>query len=556
MDVIETTHREISRERETWTLLTNELIQQIKQWHIKCAQTVARRLSAASAAAASRRRLSESFIVNTAEELSNQHIHSTTGTDNNTATAATTTAGQHSVDDGSGSGTTDTGSTTASSSHTLTAHPYARGSRSELLSRLRAQSASGEALSNDYGGKPVHIAFGTAHQQTAGATDADSVSLQQQQQQQELALYLSALPSKRSFHVPLHRFLGAVVREACICDSSSWVCTALQQLAAELSTDSGLVTSIVDAPLQVLELCSEIKCGLWRRNGLSMQEQVMNYAEVPLCKLSRDLDVVALQFGAATAAYSATLLVNHIVHRYRCFDLWLREHTVAAAATTAGDSTDSSGGSSSAAQAAAQKTGTTTSSSSDTTTAANVQDEEPTAGLLHLVATPEFHTTAAEAAQAVGAMAAVAASQHGGSKQQALSLEHQTLLAEECLTLLVHVVTELPPAPLILTNTSTSSSSSNSGTVDTSSLHAQLRREMLHKLATGPRTYSELHDACTLVGQGDTTAASTVKVKSSDVDAVLSAIAVQQARPQHVHTRTALEPGKFVLKPEVSLTVI
>jgi hypothetical protein len=347
------------------------------------------------------------------------------------------------------------------------------------------------------------------------------------------------------------------VREACICDSSSWVCTALQQLAAELSTDSGLVTSIVDAPLQVLELCSEIKCGLWRRNGLSMQEQVMNYAEVPLCKLSRDLDVVALQFGAATAAYSATLLVNHIVHRYRCFDLWLREYTVAAAATTAGDSTDSSGGSSSAAQAAAQKTGTTTSSNSDTITAANVQDEEPTAGLLHLVATPEFHTTAAEAVQAVGAMAAVAASQHG--KQQALSLEHQTLLAEECLTLLIHVVTELPPAPLILTNTTTTSSSTSSSggssTVDTSSLHAQLRREMLHKLATGPRTYSELHDACTLVGQGDTTAASTVKVKSSDVDAVLSAIAVQQARPQHVHTRTALEPGKFVLKPEVSSTV-
>jgi hypothetical protein len=343
------------------------------------------------------------------------------------------------------------------------------------------------------------------------------------------------------------------VREACISDSSSWVCTALQQLAAELSTDSGLVTSIVDAPLQVLELCSEIKCGMWRRNGLSMQEQVMNYAEVPLCKLSRDLDVVALQFGAATAAYSATLLVNHIVHRYRCFDLWLREHTATTATTAApagGDTTDISGGSG-AAEATAQQAGTTT-SGSGTTTAADVHDEEPTAGLLHLVATPEFHTTAAEAVQAVGAMQAVAASQHGGSKQQALSLEHQTLLAEECLTLLVHVVTELPPAPLILTITSTSSSS----TVDTSSLHAQLRREMLHKLATGPRTYSELHDACTLVGQGDTTAASTVKVKSSDVDAVLSAIAVQQARPQHVHTRTALEPGKFVLKSEVSSTVI
>jgi hypothetical protein len=378
---------------------------------------------------------------------------------------------------------------------------------------------------------------------------------QQQQQQQELALYLAPLPHKRSFHVPLHRFLGTVVREACICDSSSWVCTALQQLAAELSTDTGLVNSIADAPLQVLELCSEIKCGMWRRNGLSMHEQVMNYAEVPLCKLSRDLDVVALQFGAATAAYSATLLVNHIVYRYRCFDVWLREHTTTATA----DTTDSSA--ISGAQAAAQQAGSSSSTgtSGDTATAtANVQDEEPTAGLLHLVATPEFHTTAAEAVQAVGAMAAVAASQHG-TKQQALSLEHQTLLGEECLTLLVHVVTELPPAPLILTNTNTSSSSSSSAgsgtTVATGSLHAQLRREMLHKLATGPCTYSELHDACTLVGQGDTTAASTVKVASSDVDAVLSAIAVQQARPQHVHTRTALEPGKFVLKQEVCSTV-
>jgi hypothetical protein len=96
------------------------------------------------------RRLSESFIVNTAEELSNQHIHSTTGTDNDTATAATaaaTTAGQHSVDDGSGSTNTDTSSATTSS-HTFTAHPYARGSRSDLLSRLRAQSASGKHQTN------------------------------------------------------------------------------------------------------------------------------------------------------------------------------------------------------------------------------------------------------------------------------------------------------------------------------------------------------------------------------------------------------------------------
>jgi hypothetical protein len=83
--------------------------------------------------------------VNTAEELSNQHIHSTTGADVDTSTG-TTTAAQQSVDDGSGSTNTNTSGST--SSQTLTAHPYAGVSRSELLSRLRAQYASGNHYIN------------------------------------------------------------------------------------------------------------------------------------------------------------------------------------------------------------------------------------------------------------------------------------------------------------------------------------------------------------------------------------------------------------------------
>ena len=58
---------------------------------------------------------------------------------------------------------------------------------------------------------------------------------------------------------------------------------------------------------------AEIRAGLWRRNGLVMMDQILNYAEVPYCRHFRDLDIVLLQFCFATYQEMA---VEHILRSY------------------------------------------------------------------------------------------------------------------------------------------------------------------------------------------------------------------------------------------------
>lgn len=60
----------------------------------------------------------------------------------------------------------------------------------------------------------------------------------------------------------------------------------------------------VQIPLSVLVLTSEIRAGLWKRNGSIMPEQVINYSEPPFCKMFRDMDLLQIQFaGAWTPPY-------------------------------------------------------------------------------------------------------------------------------------------------------------------------------------------------------------------------------------------------------------
>lgn len=44
-------------------------------------------------------------------------------------------------------------------------------------------------------------------------------------------------------------------------------------------------------------MASEVRVGMWRRNGQVMFDQMVNYAEPPFCKMFRDMDLLLLQFA-------------------------------------------------------------------------------------------------------------------------------------------------------------------------------------------------------------------------------------------------------------------
>ena len=49
------------------------------------------------------------------------------------------------------------------------------------------------------------------------------------------------------------------------------------------------------AEINASAFCAQISSGLWRRNGIAMVNQVVNYSAPPLCIRLRDLDILLLQ---------------------------------------------------------------------------------------------------------------------------------------------------------------------------------------------------------------------------------------------------------------------
>uniref|UniRef100_A0A7R9U7G2 E3 ubiquitin-protein ligase n=1 Tax=Pinguiococcus pyrenoidosus TaxID=172671 RepID=A0A7R9U7G2_9STRA len=80
-----------------------------------------------------------------------------------------------------------------------------------------------------------------------------------------------------------------------------------------------LVGDIIEEVLRVVVMASQISSGMWRRNGMSIQDQVNNYGEGLFFKIFRDLDVIALQFAALL--YGPDAFVSHVVHRFGLFGI-------------------------------------------------------------------------------------------------------------------------------------------------------------------------------------------------------------------------------------------
>lgn len=65
---------------------------------------------------------------------------------------------------------------------------------------------------------------------------------------------------------------------------------------------TAMVVVVLQLPLSVVVMASEIRVGMWRRNGQVMFDQMVNYAEPPFCKMFRDMDLLLLQFAGQSVS--------------------------------------------------------------------------------------------------------------------------------------------------------------------------------------------------------------------------------------------------------------
>jgi hypothetical protein len=120
------------------------------------------------------------------------------------------------------------------------------------------------------------------------------------------ALAMQQLPISQaapfSFHIPLHRFVSGCLRELCLRkgDSHCDIGALLQQLQTQLPAKQRdeLFLGLMEFPTLVLTRAAQVRANLWRRNGSGLNDQVLNYAEPPFCRNMRDADLLMVQFTA------------------------------------------------------------------------------------------------------------------------------------------------------------------------------------------------------------------------------------------------------------------
>eukprot|EP00934_Nitzschia_sp_Nitz4_P008391 Nitzschia sp. Nitz4//scaffold194_size40385//22916//30332//NITZ4_007530-RA/size40385-processed-gene-0.16-mRNA-1//-1//CDS//3329540334//8381//frame0 len=149
-------------------------------------------------------------------------------------------------------------------------------------------------------------------------------------------LAFSALPMSQmtpfSFHLPLHRFVAACLREVCLRPNGMDQLQAL--LASSLSPEdhNSLFMGLMEFPVLVLSRAAQVRAGIWRRNGNGLNDQVLNYAEPPFCRAMRDADLLLVQFGMLGRHQKQTIemdrpdsdvgvafLVHLLIHRLGLF---------------------------------------------------------------------------------------------------------------------------------------------------------------------------------------------------------------------------------------------
>lgn len=216
-----------------------------------------------------------------------------------------------------------------------------------------------------------------------------------------------------SFHIPVHRFVGLLCRRLAVSLGID-IATLFEVVPMEQRLQLG------DLPLRVMVLAAQVRAKMWRRNGQSLTQELLNYESGPQSAYFGDMDMSTLQL--ALALLSAEHALGLVLDRFKCIE-WFLIHS-------------------------------------------------PVLG----------STPAAAAAHA--------------------------LLAEECLRVLIWLVTELPPRSFELHEGGAASAEA-----------AVVRRQVVQHLAVRPRPFSELRKLIrsNLADFSETTPPSTIERALQDV---------------------------------------
>lgn len=107
-----------------------------------------------------------------------------------------------------------------------------------------------------------------------------------------------------SFHIPMHRFFAHIIFEA---SKHQHLVHCLESIFITLTHNDTASAVLLHHVLRPIVLNRQIKRNMWRRNGMNMYDQVMNYSEIPYSRVFRDLDFLLVQ-SCAVAVSTSTLL--------------------------------------------------------------------------------------------------------------------------------------------------------------------------------------------------------------------------------------------------------
>ena len=102
-----------------------------------------------------------------------------------------------------------------------------------------------------------------------------------------------------SVHLPIHRFISKTLDFAANADLD--LSDVIQRLVPTLAF------SLADFPMRCLSFCSQVRNGMWRRNGSMPESLVYNYDRPPLCKTLRNSDLTSIQTAILVMGPDTTL---------------------------------------------------------------------------------------------------------------------------------------------------------------------------------------------------------------------------------------------------------
>jgi hypothetical protein len=290
------------------------------------------------------------------------------------------------------------------------------------------------------------------------------------------------------------------------------------QLAANLSPhdQDQLFLGLQEFPILVLSRAAQVRAGLWRRNGNGLNDQVLNYAEPPFCRAMRDADLLLVQFSMLGRNQKQTpdlyrpnsdvgvnFLIHLLVHRLGIFDFCGLAKAPNSDINRYLDEVQQG-------LYSPEQNNSNTNSNSNATPA---QDGDDSMGGDDFLL-PWAYTPARDAASSL-------------------------LLLEEFLHTMIILCSELPPLP------------PQDKSAHTAQAKWRLRREVIHRLASGPKTHSELAEVHHVLSHWDNVYLSEEgKLVNPDdaTGAALGAVLAEVATRKI--SRGKMEPDKWELNRE------